>query len=79
MTKIVTIPALELPTRIKAIHAGGGVITRMAVERGTYSLTVRWDEQPEVTAASRGQDVIRKTYRFTGAELRTVRTVRTEG
>ena len=57
MTKIVTIPALELPARIKAIHAGGGTITRMAVERGNYSLTVRWNEQPElVSTEAIGQD-----------------------
>jgi hypothetical protein len=41
-------------------------------------LTVEKTERSEYDPASR-KDVPRKTYRFTGADLRTVRTVRTEG
>jgi len=51
MTKIVTVPALELPARIRAIHAGGGTVLSMAVERGNYSLTVRWNE-PELVSTN---------------------------
>jgi hypothetical protein len=41
-------------------------------------LTVERITNTEYDPASR-KDVIRKTYRFTGSDLRTVRTVRTEG
>ena len=51
MTKTVTVQAHELAARIRGIHAGGGVVTKMSVERGCYSLTIQWQEQPELIAA----------------------------
>jgi hypothetical protein len=49
MTKSITIPCTELDARIKAIHVAGGDVLSMAVSRGEYTLTVQWNEQPELT------------------------------
>ena len=48
MTDTITIPCAELPARVAAIEAKGGVVTRMSVDRNAYTLTVKWDEQPEL-------------------------------
>lgn len=51
MIELITVTNSELPARLGLIVAAGGVVTRMAVERGCYELTVRWNEQPELIAA----------------------------
>ena len=74
------IPGMRQPDDQQGPQVVGRVLAKCFREGNRVEvdhLTIERTERMEYDPGSR-KDVIRKTYRFTGADLRTVRTVRTE-